>query len=265
MAEQIVLHEFVAGTAVLVATGSETLQVSEQATGTVDTLAFGKESVLFREYATAIFEGRGASQESLTFSEYSIGAASIGSGTLQESLRFTEHANTELWGRNQEQVVFGEIATGVSNILATSRESVSFSEKIRGELVETPDGVWVVNLFHGGHSRYVGDLTGVQPVDAYALLPASQLGSDQAKFVPDVYAHLRTSGSMSITAVVDEQREVVGENIVDDGRAGMHRRRAKMPLGIRGVNWQLKLANIEGADFTAKTIEVTPVVSRRVS
>lgn len=124
---------------------------------------------------------------------------------------------------------------------------------------------WVVNLTTGGHARYVGALDGSEQVDAYVVTPATDFGSPQEKLVSYIYAHMRSTGTTVITTVTDEQQECVGNDISDDGRAGVHRRGDKRPRGLKGGTWQIKFSNVDGSDFLLRQLEVTPVSSARIS
>lgn len=263
MAERLTLREYLAGTAVLVATGSERLSLSEHATGITTNLGVSKESLVFKEDAFGMFQGVGFSKETLSFSEYAIGTVTI-KAIPKEALSFSEFATASLWGNNKESLSFSEYAVARSLITGTSRESISFAEKLRGAMVETTDGIWCINLAHGGHSRYTGDISGVTPVSAYAITGSSQLGSDRTKYVHDAFVHLRCDGDMELTTTTDEQKQPDPYTICSDDREGMHRRRVKLSKGIKGTNWQVKIANVAGTSFTLKTVELKPVASQRV-
>jgi len=244
MAESISLKEFLSGTAALAAYGSEKIVFSESAGG--DVAEFG------------------LSNETLSFTEHLAGSLPI-LGASRESLSFSETALAGMWGQSAESISFAEFGRAVLPVDGFTRECLSFGEKLHGVLVETDDGVvWVVNLKTGGHSRYTGDLTGTTPVDAYVVTPVDQLGGMMAKHVPDAYLHLRCDGDMEITTVTDEQTVRDGYFVERDSREGVHRRRRKLARGIKSSNWQFKIANLGGADFTLKSMEVLPVMSQRV-
>ncbi len=263
MAERLTLSEHVAGTAVLTASGSESLTFSEYAAGIVYLLGHSNESLTFGEHATGILETVGISRERLSLSEYSRGAVSL-RGASNERLLFREHAGSELNGRSREALAFREHATAVSLITGVSREGFAFSEKLRGAIIETDDVVWVINLKTGGHARYTGDLSGATPVEAYALTPSTDFGTPHQKHVYDAYHDMRSSGDVELTTITDEETVIDGYIVPFDGREGLHRRRCQLARGVRGNQWQFKIANVAGANFIHKGLEVLPVVSQRV-
>lgn len=143
-------------------------------------------------------------------------------------------------------------------------ESVATLLAESGIAVSSSSIIWVVNLATGGHAYYTGDLTGATPVSAYAVTGTHQLGSDRAKYVHDVYTHMRIDGEAEITTMVDEQKTPDPYLVEFDDRTGIHRRRTKIAKGLKGTNWQFKVANVAGSSITLKTLEVPPVESQRV-
>ena len=205
----------------------------------------------------------GRSSSSLALSIDGIGQI-LNCGKSASSLQLSgASSRPAVFGRSVNTLELASSSTGYLIAKGSEHSSLSLFGFSRGVLVETTDGVWVVNLATGGHSRYTGDISGALPVSAYALLPANELGSPNAKFVTEAYAHIRTGGDVEITTVTDEQTERSGYVIPTDDRQGLHRRRVKLAKGIKGTNWQFKVGNISGADFTLKSLEVSPVTSQR--
>jgi hypothetical protein len=265
MAEILSLSAHDVGTAVLVGASSEALAFLEATTGYPAIAGVSAESLTFSEQSSGIVYQSGVSAEALRFSELTRGTVTI-KGTAAERLSFVESARGVMIGRSAELLSFAEHITGTAPIIASrAAEALAFSETIRGYVVEDDTGeVWVINLATGGHARYLGALDGSAQVDAYAITPTNQLGADRAKHVPDVFLHLRIDGEMELTTLTDEQIQRSGYLVSDDGKQGMHRRRIKLARGIRGTNWAFTVANVDGADFTLKSLEVLPVLSQRV-
>lgn len=264
MAELLRIIEHVSGTAPLVGASAELLTFLESSAGTVSILGQSAESLLFSENTTGVVSLLGRSNEALRFKESTTGSIII-VGTSAEAMKpFAEKAIAALWGRESGSLSFAERVTGTAPIIGVSSASLSFSEHLYGTIIEAVAGVWCINLATGGHSRYEGSLDGSTPVAAYAVLPSNQLGSDRAKYVPEIYLHMRTNGEVEVTTLTDEQIERCGYTISDDGRPGLHRRRRKLAGGIKGTNWGFKIANVSGSSFSIKSAEPMPVASRRV-
>lgn len=244
MAELIIFTEHTNGTAPIVGVSSEAISFTESTSGIVSILGRSAESLRFSESATGYIVVQGRSREQMP--------------------AFSEKAIAALWGRDRGSISFSERVTGTCPITGRSSGSLSFSEHVYGSIIEAVAGVWCINLATAGHSRYEGALDGSARVDAYAVLPSNQLGSDRAKYVPDIYVHMRTDGDVEITTLTDEQIERGGYMISDDGRPGLHRRRRKLAGGIKGTNWGFKIANVNGSSFTIKSAEPVPVATKRV-
>lgn len=241
---------------------AETLEFSEYALGTVTMVGTSSEAISFSESSSGMAAINGTSGEGLSFSERSNGAVTI-LGTVVEGIRFRESARGVLWGRSGEALLFSESSRGFSPISGTGRESIWFGEHCYGHVVDPVSDdttAWCVNLVTGGHSRYTGPLDGSATVTGRVVTPSSQLGSDRAKHVPDLYLHGRLDFDLTVATMTDEQAER-SYTLHEDGRQGMHRRRLKLARGVRGTNWQFI---VSGRGFTLSSIEIPPVVSQRV-
>lgn len=241
---------------------AETLEFSEYALGIVTMVGTSTETLSFSESSSGVVANHGTSSEALTFSEHVRGSVVI-QGTGVEGIRFRESSRGVLWGRSGESLSFSESSRGFSPISGTGRESIRFGEHCYGhvvELVSDDTTAWCVNLATGGHSRYTGPLDGSATVTGRVVSPVSQLGSDRAKHVPDLYVHGRLDSDLTVASVTDEQAEH-SYTLRQDGRQGMHRRRLKLARGVRGTNWQFI---VSGESFTIQSIEIPPVVSQRV-
>ena len=76
------------------------------------------------------------------------------------------------------------------------------------------------------------------------------------KCCSDAIVYGRCDGDIEIQFVTDEQEERDGYIIPFDDRAGMHRRRVKIPKGILGNTWQYKIKNVGGSKFDLNAFEV---------
>jgi hypothetical protein len=157
---------------------------------------------------------------------------------------------------------FGDAFAAVTQINAAFSESMGgWGEATALQLIETPDGVWVVNIKTGAHSRYTGDLTGATAITGRVVTPVSQLGKDTAKQSPRAFVLKRARADIDLYVNTEEQL-LCGPYTVDNhDKEGMHRCRARLALGLRGTDMQFTL---EGTDFTLKSLEVEADVSPRV-
>lgn len=269
MAETLTIAEYALGFVTIQGTAAESLSgVSEYALGFVTIQGTAAETLpLFTESAAGVVSLAGTAAEGLSCAEFSRGYLPI-RGTTAEGLRFRERSSGALRGRSGESLSFSETARGFSPISGMAQGSIRFGEHCYGLVVEpTVDPLsddtiaWCVNLATGGHSRYTGALDGsLANVIGTVVTAVNQLGSDRAKYVPDLYLHGRIDADLDVSAIIDEQtpRSYI---LREDGRQGMHRRRLKLARGLKGTNWQFR---VSGTRFTLQTIEAPPVVSQRV-
>jgi hypothetical protein len=248
---------------------AETLSFSEYTSGTVAVVGRSAEAIFFSESSSGMISNHGTSTESLSFSEHCRGSLTI-QGTAAERIRFGEKSTGPLWGRSRESLSFSEAVHGFSPISGTGRESTRFREHCYGQVVEPSPSVdpvsddttaWCVNLATGGHSRYTGALDGSQSeITGHVVTPVSQLGSDRAKYVHDLYIHGRLNSDLTVTTLTDEQKRR-SYTLWADNRQGVHRHRLKLAKGLKGSDWQFI---ISGTGFNLQSVEVPPVISQRV-
>ena len=255
---------------------AETLSIAEYSLGYV-TITGASAEVLasFTESSSGMAAIAGTSVEGLSLSEYAQGSLSI-LGTSAEGVGFRERSAGALLGRSAESILFSETVLGFSPISGTSRGELVFWGHCRGIVTEPAPNVtptpgadpadeettaWCVNLTTGGHSRYVGALDGsLTDVVGQVVTAVTQMGVDRAKHVHDLYIHGRLTADLTVTSTTDEQTAQT-YTLQDDGRTGLHRQRLKLARGVRGTDWQF---SVSGTGFSLKSIEVPPVVSRRV-
>jgi hypothetical protein len=181
------------------------------------------------------------------------------------SIKFFETGAASLRGVSGGVVAFGESSAGVQSVTSIlSSAVIRFGESSNGVVVETTDGVWVINLMTGGHSRYAGDLSGASPVDAFVVTPVSQLGSERAKFVGSAFLNMRATGTVNLSTITDETKTTGPYPTVSDTLSGIHRRRVRLGKGIRGESWQFVIDNNGGSEAAIKSLEVTVVPTKQV-
>jgi hypothetical protein len=149
------------------------------------------------------------------------------------------------------------------------------------EISDTLVGTWVVNLTNLKHSRYErypfnsfarlndvyyganhlglyelsGDLDGEAQIESTIDSLATDFGEITYKNVPDLWINCSTEADLSVDTMVDGEL-VSEENLMPyDDRAGVHRRRVKLPLGSKGSFWRFIIRNTSGCQFLVKSIE----------
>lgn len=126
-------------------------------------------------------------------------------------------------------------------------------------------------FFRYGHALYGSNARGIyllegatdfvgediqSNIDGWVVTPATDFGVQEKKMARDAFLHGRFSGEMQIDFFVDEGDKRSTDIIYFDGSAGIHRKRVELPLGIRGTDWQFKVKNVNGSDFTLIDLEI---------
>jgi hypothetical protein len=112
-----------------------------------------------------------------------------------------------------------------------------------------------------------GDKDGTADINWKTLTATTDFGDKYGNYKRNTkYCHngritMRTTGDVYVKAITDEETsraELVTEG---DGRLGMHARRVKIPLGLKGTVWQFETSGT-GAT-TVGAFEVEPIASKR--
>lgn len=114
-----------------------------------------------------------------------------------------------------------------------------------------------------GDKDFAGEVGLESPIDAFTLHPNTDFTIRETKYGSDAYIGVRSSADMVLDVTVDE--EVVCTNLPFPykQKTGTHRRRAKLPRGLKGTTWQLKVKNVAGGDFKLFGLEVSMQASAR--
>jgi len=172
-------------------------------------------------------------------------------------------------------------------VLESSLPSLTFV----GEIVATPAPfnvdnyeAYALNLSNDGMTRYTnygfdfivrfnGEYFGINPEGLYPLegdddngenikanitLPPDDYGTSRNKRLNNVYIGADSDSQLLVTATVDESRSAT----VQTAHAGRNRR-AKIPKGLKGRYWGLKIENRNGKRFKIDSVESLPDVLRR--
>lgn len=96
------------------------------------------------------------------------------------------------------------------------------------------------------------------PISASLTSAKTDLGNPVMKRVLSGYVGLRAGGDMELTLIADDHHEAVYRLEPRQIEGEQHRTRAKFGRGAKGVYWQWKLANVDGAHFAIDHIELHP-------
>lgn len=125
---------------------------------------------------------------------------------------------------------------------------------------------WCVNMTTGGHTRYTDfpDASDTAEIQAEIRVGVTDFGSVAVKYVHDLYAHCRViDGDLTLDTITDEHVLTEGYYMEARDTAGIVRRRVKLAKGVKGMNWQFIVKNVDGCDFTLQSMEVSPIQSAR--
>lgn len=106
-----------------------------------------------------------------------------------------------------------------------------------------------------------GDLDDTATIHAYFELPVSDWGVDNQKRIRSAHLGVESNGELLLTLTDDEGRSypyTVTPNQVSHKQHG-----TKITAGRnngKGRYWQLRVDNIDGADFSVNSISVYPVI-----
>lgn len=180
------------------------------------------------------------------------------------------------------------VSSFFSAALRTSRPSIVFSSNFTST---TSKQTWILNTITDAHSRYtnydfnsyfkIGDrnfgvkdggiyeITGdyditldnnlgqvYTNIEAAVALPLTNFDEQSLKMCSDAIAYCRATGDLEVVVTTDEQYVVDNLFIYYDDRPGMHRKRVKIPKGLKGNSWQYTIKNVDSSDFGINAFEV---------
>lgn len=100
-------------------------------------------------------------------------------------------------------------------------------------------------------------------IDAIAVLKQTDFDVPGEKKARAVYVNARTEGGLFVRVVLDDNQTFTYEVELSD-IVELQARRAVLGRGLRGVNWQIAVGNLEGADMELASVRITPTeFSRR--
>lgn len=174
-----------------------------------------------------------------------------------------------LMGYEDTLVVFGDLILDGEAYTAwvMNTESTGMSHyTVPGlnSLFDHEGRVWGVS--ETGLWELAGDTDDGDQIDAWIKTGHMKLGDGREVNIPRAYLYTRTTGEMLIKTVSSvrgtrtERTYTVQPALAGDDDAA---RIVPLARGLRGVYWQVEIANVDGADFNIENCEVRPVVLSR--
>lgn len=189
------------------------------------------------------------------------------------------------------------VSSFFSAALCTSRPTIVFSSNFTST---TSKQTWILNTITDAHSRYtnydfnsyfkIGDknfgvkddgiyeITGdyditldnnleqvYTNIEAAVALPLTNFDEQSLKMCSDAIAYCRATGDLEVVVTTDEQYVVDNLFIYHDDRPGMHRKRVKIPKGLKGNSWQYTIKNVDSSDFGINAFEVMVKTLQRIT
>lgn len=106
-----------------------------------------------------------------------------------------------------------------------------------------------------GSTDFVGENTEAN-IYAKIIFPATDYDEQTLKSCSDAILYGRGNGDIEVQVVLDEQQARTGYIVNFDSRVGKHRKRVKIPKGLKGNLWQFILKNVDGSWFDIDMFEV---------
>lgn len=91
------------------------------------------------------------------------------------------------------------------------------------------------------------------------------LGTDNRKILTDAYLEVRCEGQMRLTVVYNETEAICYTLDPVEGKQGIYFKRIKLARGVDCTHAQVKLENVDGADFDLQSARIiTQPKTRRI-
>ncbi|MGH8073632.1 MAG: hypothetical protein ACREO4_06115 [Lysobacter sp.] len=187
----------------------------------------------------------------------------------------------------EEELLAGADLSSAAEMTTLVRESVGFALTLSldsGEYI-----AWVLNTESRGLSRYTqypfnsfakiggryygavgsgihrldGDDDAGEPIAARLRMGLSDLGTRVLKRVPEAYVGYSSDGTLLLRVISIEEvtgaKQAATYKLAPRGAAATRENRFKMGRGVKSVDWDFEIENVDGADFTLDSIEFRPL------
>ena len=105
-----------------------------------------------------------------------------------------------------------------------------------------------------------GDLDGTAKIDAHIRTGPTDFGAEEEKRLRRAYVSLRTNGRMMMSVSADGKDDVKQEITPHNTNLDMIHQKVTGGRDIRGKYLDLKLENVNGADFTINEVKAVLIV-----
>lgn len=191
----------------------------------------------------------------------------------------------------QDTVLLGDGTLHEADLTALVRESVGFAANVRldnGEYI-----AWVMNTESKGLTRYTnypfnsfakigGRYVGCSPqglhwldgdtddggqINARIRLGLEDMGTRRLKTIPDAYIGYTSDGVLLLRAIYTH--ETSGEKTAATYRLSpreahaKREHRFKLGRGLKAVDWDFEIENVDGSDFSLSNVEFRPLILNR--
>lgn len=190
-----------------------------------------------------------------------------------------------------DALVLADAPAAAAELMAHMADSIGFFATLALD-----DGhyvAWVLNTRSRGLSRYTnypfnsfmrvggkyygvtstgmylleGDDDDGVPIAAKIRLGMSSLGTRRLKRIPEGYIGYTSTGTLMLQVITSDERtgEKVGAfyTLSPRGAAAVRENRWKIGRGLKSVDWDFEITNVDGADFDLDSIEWHPLILDR--
>ncbi|MDR1076354.1 MAG: hypothetical protein LBL59_08700 [Xanthomonadaceae bacterium] len=191
----------------------------------------------------------------------------------------------------EDSLVFSSEAVGAAKMAAYLADSIGFAVHLS---IDNGDYIaWVLNTESKGLSQYThfpfnsfaqiggryygaattglyrleGDDYDGAPIESRIRLGLSAMGTRREKRVPEAFIGYRSDGTLLMRVMTIDER--IGEKVESVYKldpcsaANIRENRFKFGRGLKSVDWDFVIENVDGADFDLDSIEFRPVVLDR--
>lgn len=114
-----------------------------------------------------------------------------------------------------------------------------------------------------GIRRLDGDTDDGEPIAAKLRVGLSDLGTRALKRVPEAYIGYSSDGTLLLRVISIEEvsgaKQAATYKLAPRGAASTRENRFKMGRGVKSVDWDFEIENVDGADFALDSIEFRPL------
>jgi hypothetical protein len=235
----------------------------------------GKDTVVLWASKLGIFAGGdGGNYSCLSLNQINIPAGSQGTAMVTEQNGIYQYVvcynvSSNLFVNKSDGVVLDSPSTMdtiVVNLITNTHSRYtnyafnSFFKKNSKWYGANTTGIYLLE----GDYDFVGEGTESE-INAFVKTPVIDFGKEENKAVCDALVNARAFDNLELDIKINEERECLALPANYTNKAGIQRRRIKVPKGLVGNAWQFTVRNVNGAYFKMFDFEVmAKTVQRRI-